>query len=59
MTVCLLALLVLIVFLFWRFPLLRKTWYLPPRKGFVALMYHHVGVLDDPAEEQYLSLIHI
>ena len=53
MTVCLLALLVLIVFLFWRFPLLRKTWYLPPRKGFVALMYHHIGVLDDPAEEQY------
>ena len=52
MTVYLLALLVLIVFLFWRFPLLRKTWYLPPRKGFVALMYHHIGVLDDPEEEQ-------
>lgn len=23
-----------------------KTWYLPPRKGFVAAMYHHIGVRD-------------
>jgi hypothetical protein len=30
-----------------------QTWYLPKRKGFVALMYHHVGVLEDPQEEQY------
>lgn len=29
--------------LFILFPALRKTWYLPKRKGFVALMYHHVA----------------
>ncbi len=53
MTLCLTALLLLAAYLFWRFPQLRKTWYLPKRKGFVALMYHHVGVLEDPQEEQY------
>lgn len=53
MTFCFLALLVLAIYLFWRFPNLRKTWYLPKRKGLVAFMYHHVGLLDDPQEEQY------
>ncbi len=53
MIVCIAALVVLLVYLFWRFPALRKTWYLPKRKGFVALMYHHVGVLDDPQDEQF------
>lgn len=53
MTWCIAALAVLAVYLFWRFPALRKTWYLPKRKGFVALMYHHVGILDDPQAEQF------
>ena len=53
MTWCIAALVVLAVYLFWRFPALRKTWYLPKRKGFVALMYHHVGILDDPQAEQF------
>ena len=39
--------------LFWRFPQLRKTWYLPKRRGLVALMYHHVGIVEDPREEQF------
>lgn len=29
-----------------------KTWYLPPRKGFVAAMYHHIGVRDS-SDPQY------
>ena len=53
MTVCWIALAALVIYLFWRFPQLRKTWYLPKRHGFVALMYHHVGVLQDPQEEQF------
>ena len=53
MMMCWLALAALVVYLFWRFPQLRKTWYLPKRKGFIALMYHHVGILEDPQEEQY------
>lgn len=47
------SVLVLIIYLFWRFPQLRKTWYLPKRNGFVALMYHHVGIVDNPEEEQF------
>ena len=50
---CIAALIVLVIYLFWRFPQLRKTWYLPKRKGFVALMYHHVGVLENPQDEQF------
>lgn len=53
MSMCLAALVLLIVYAFWRFPALRKTWYLPPRRGFVAMMYHHIGVLEDPQEEQF------
>lgn len=29
-----------------------KTWYLPPHKGFVAAMYHHVGVREK-TDKQY------
>lgn len=34
---------VILITLFLVFPNLRKTWYLPKRKGFVAFMYHHVA----------------
>ena len=40
-------------YFFWRCPNLRKTWYWPPRKGLAVLMYHHIGVLDDPNDEQF------
>ncbi len=40
------AALLAVFLLFVIFPNLRKTWYLPKRSGFVALMYHHIG----PAE---------
>lgn len=53
MIFCGAALLLLTVYLFYRFPNLRKTWYWPARKGFTALMYHHIGNLDNPQEEQF------
>lgn len=31
------------VYFFWKYPALRKTWYLPPRKGLAVLMYHHIS----------------
>ncbi len=41
------------VILFWKYPSLCKTWYWLPRRGFVALMYHHIDALPAPADEQY------
>jgi hypothetical protein len=40
-------------YFFRRYPALRKTWYWPPKKGLVALMYHHIGILENPTDEQY------
>lgn len=48
-----LLLLLVGVGLFWKYPALRRTWYWLPRRGLVAFMYHHIGVLTDPTEEQY------
>lgn len=48
-----LLLLLVIVGLFWKYPALRRTWYWLPRRGLVALMYHHIGLLTNPAEERY------
>lgn len=42
-----------IVYVGWRYPALRRTWYWPPRRGLVVLMYHHVALLTNPADEQY------
>ena len=42
-----------LVYFFWKYPALRRTWYWLPRSGFVALMYHHIGILNDPHDEQY------
>lgn len=36
----------------WKYPSLRRTWYWLPRRGLVALMYHHIGTIG-PEEEQY------
>ena len=50
------ALLLLILgaaYFFWKYPALRRTWYWLPRRGFVALMYHHIGTLTDPNDEQF------
>ena len=41
------------VYFFWKYPALRRTWYWPARRGFVALMYHHIGTLTDPQAEQF------
>lgn len=41
------------VYFFWKYPALRRTWYWPARRGFVALMYHHIGILTDPNDEQF------
>ncbi|MBO5911563.1 MAG: polysaccharide deacetylase family protein [Elusimicrobiaceae bacterium] len=41
------------VYFFWKYPALRHTWYWLPRRGFVALMYHHIGILQDPQAEQF------
>jgi peptidoglycan/xylan/chitin deacetylase (PgdA/CDA1 family) len=53
MIIWILVLIAGIAYFFWRYPALRKTWYWLPRKGFTALMYHHIGILTDPAAEQY------
>ncbi len=37
-----------LIYFVWRCPNLRKAWFFPPRKGFVALMYHHIT--EKPAE---------
>lgn len=37
----------------WKYPALRKTWYWPKRQGLVVLMYHHIGSMLDPQQEQY------
>ena len=42
-----------VIYFFWKYPALRKTWYWLPRRGLVALMYHHIGVLTDLSDEQY------
>ena len=42
-----------ILYFFWKYPALRKTWYWLPRRGFVALMYHHIGTLTNPQDEQF------
>ena len=39
--VALLIVLLGAVYVFCKYPPLRKTWYWLPRRGFVALMYHH------------------
>lgn len=41
------------VYFFWKYPALRRTWYWPARRGFVALMYHHIGILQNPQDEQF------
>ena len=41
------------VYFFWKYPSLRRTWYWPPRRGFIALMYHHIGTITNPQEEQF------
>ena len=53
MTIYVLILLAGIAYFFWRYPALRKTWYWIPRRGLTVLMYHHIGVLTDPQEEQF------
>lgn len=56
MTYAFLLLAFVLVFLFWRYPSLRKTWYWPARRGLVALMYHHIGTID-PSNGQYAFTI--
>lgn len=48
-----LLLALLAAYFFWKYPALRRTWYWLPRRGFVALMYHHIGTLNDPQDEQF------
>ncbi|WP_428074502.1 polysaccharide deacetylase family protein [Candidatus Avelusimicrobium luingense] len=40
-------LLVGIIYFFWKYPALRRTWYWPPRRGLVAFMYHHIRPLPE------------
>ncbi len=40
-------------YLVWKYPSLRKTWYWLPRRGFVALMYHHINQPPEITDEQY------
>ena len=56
MTYVWLLLLAGVVFLFWKFPALSRTWYWLPRRGFVALMYHHIGYTE-PKDKQFLFTI--
>ena len=53
MTVVWVLLILGVLYCFWKWPALRRTWYWLPRRGLVALMYHHVGEVTDPADEQY------
>ena len=53
MIYALLLILLGVVYFFWKYPALRKTWYWLPRRGFTALMYHHIGPLPDVEDEQY------
>ncbi len=41
------------IYFCWKYPALRRTWYWLPRRGFCALMYHHIGVLEDTQDEQF------
>ena len=40
--VCLLLIVAGIAYFVWKYPNLRKAWFFLPRKGLVALMYHHI-----------------
>ena len=51
MMVALLIVLLGAVYVFCKYPPLRKTWYWLPRRGFVALMYHHIGTLNPQDQE--------
>lgn len=53
MIIYILVLLAGLAYFFWRYPALRKTWYWLPRRGFTALMYHHIGTLSDENDEQF------
>ncbi len=50
MIVALLLLILGAVYLFWKYPSLRKTWYWLPRKGWVVVTYHHIDTreMSDP-----------
>lgn len=53
MSFALLLILLGTLYFFWKYPALRRTWYWLPRRGFVALMYHHVGTVTNPQDEQF------
>ncbi|MBR2082723.1 MAG: polysaccharide deacetylase family protein [Elusimicrobiaceae bacterium] len=40
-------------YFFYKYPVLRSTWYWPASKGFAALMYHHIGTITNPQDEQF------
>lgn len=40
--VCFLVIVLGVSYFVWKYPNLRKAWFFPPRKGLVALMYHHI-----------------
>ena len=52
MIVALAVILLGVVYFFWKYPALRRTWYWPVRRGFVALMYHHIGTTN-PQDGQF------
>ena len=49
---CILLIILGCVYFAWKYPNLRKAWFFPPRKGLVALMYHHIDKVSpaNPAE---------
>lgn len=49
--VCLLV--IGIAYFLYKYPALRKTWYWLPRHGLVVCMYHHIGHLTNPDDEQF------
>lgn len=53
MTAALVLLVLGAVYFFYKYPALRKTWYWLPRRGLCALMYHHIGTLENPQDEQF------
>ncbi len=50
MTICILLFLLSCIYFFWKYPNLRKAWFLPPRKGLPVLMYHYIGQVPEPSQ---------
>ena len=59
--ICLIVIALGITYFVWKYPNLRKAWFFFPRKGLIAIMYHHIMPSDtnNPAEYAFIIEPHI